>query len=348
MAEVSLPRFSVLSGDNSLPLVDTAPMQAALQMPAELAQQPGFARVFVPGRVTLGLVAPFKGYPDSPLPDASDMCELAQLADELGFAVLWVRDVPFFDPAFGDVGQGLDALVTLGLLAARTRHIALGTAGLVAPLRSPVHVAKAAASVALMTGGRFVLGLSSGDRPVEYPAFGVDFEHRAGVFREAWTMVRALTQQSFPKFAGEYFGQLNGAVDMVPKLAARLPMVAIGRARQQLQWLARESDAWIWHGVNPADTGRIVQTLTAMGDGKTWHPFGYANFVELDENPAAPAQLFNNIYLRGGSRSMAQFWREQGAQGLAHVVINLKPTRRPAVEVLHDLAENVLPVLTQD
>ena len=88
-------------------------MQAALQMPAALAQQPGFARVFVPGRVTLGLVAPFKGYPDSPLPDASDMCELAQLADELGFAALWVRDVPFFDPAFGDVGQGLDALVGL-------------------------------------------------------------------------------------------------------------------------------------------------------------------------------------------------------------------------------------------
>ena len=345
---INLPRFSVLSGDNSLPYAEAPSGAAALRLPPELEQQPAFSRVFQPGRVTLGLVAPFKGYPDTAIPDVSDMGDLAQLADELGFAALWVRDVPFLEPAFGDAGQVMDVMVTLGLLAARTQRIALGTAGLVAPLRSPAHMAKAAASVDRLTGGRFLLGLSSGDRVVEYPAFGVDFEQRAELFRGDWQVIRTLLRQTFPRFESKHFGTLDGSIDMVPKPRGRLPMIAIGRARQELSWLAQHSDAWIWHGVNPADTARIVQTLAALGDGQTWRPFGYANFIELDENPDAPMQMFSNIYLRGGSRNMARFWQQQGKQGLAHVVVNLKPTRRPPEEALRDLAHHALPILEQD
>lgn len=347
MLDINLPRFSVLAGDNALPFAEPPTGAAALRAPPDLAAQPAFSRVFQPGRVTLGLVAPFKGYPDGPVPDIADMGELAQLADELGFAALWVRDVPFLEPAFGDAGQGLDAMVTLGLLAARTQRIALGTAGLVAPLRLPAHVAKAAASVDRLTGGRFLLGLSSGDRPLEYPAFGAKFERRAEVFRESWRVIRALLGQAFPRVQSKFYCQLDGTLDTVPKPCGRVPMVAIGRARQELSWLAQQSDAWIWHGVEPANTGRIVQTLAALGDGKTWRPFGYANFVELDENPDAPLQLFKNIYLRGGSRNMARFWRQQASQGLAHVVVNLKPTRRPPQEALRDLAHHALPILEQ-
>ena len=344
---INLPRFSVLSGDNSLPYAQAPARAKALRAPPDLAAQPAFSRVFQRGRVTLGLVAPFKGYPDGPEPDISDMGELAQLAEELGFAALWVRDVPFLEPAFGDVGQGLDALVTLGLLAARTQRIALGTAGLIAPLRAPAHIAKAAASVDRLTGGRLLLGLCSGDRPVEYQALGVDFEARAERFRGSWLVIRTLLERSFPRFESGYFGRLDGSIDLVPKPCGRVPMVAIGRARQELSWLAQQSDAWIWHGVAPEDTVRIVQTLAALGDGKTWRPFGYANFVELDENPDAPMQMFNNIYLRGGSRNMARFWQQQGRQGLAHVIVNLKPTRRPPEEALRDLAHHVLPILEQ-
>jgi hypothetical protein len=73
-----------------------------------------------------------------------------------------------------------------------------------------------------------------------------------------------------------------------------------------------------------------------------WRPFGYANFVELSENPNEPAKLYNNIYLCGGANSLREFWQEQQEQGLSHVTINLKPTGRDAKEVLQDLAENVL------
>jgi alkanesulfonate monooxygenase SsuD/methylene tetrahydromethanopterin reductase-like flavin-dependent oxidoreductase (luciferase family) len=58
----------------------------------------------------------------------------------------------------------------------------------VLPLRHPLHTAKAAASIDQLTGGRLVLGIASGDCPVEFPAFGVDRESRGALFREQWNI----------------------------------------------------------------------------------------------------------------------------------------------------------------
>lgn len=341
----NVPNLSVLGQDNSKLFHSNEQANTQTALPADLAQHKAFSRVFQKGKLTIGLIAPFKGYPDVAQPNVEDMGDLAELADKLGFAALWLRDVPFFDPNFGDVGQGLDPFVSLGYLAARTKNIALGTAGIVSPLREPIHIAKSAASIEALSGGRFILGLSSGDRPVEYPAFRADFTHRAEHFRESFAMIRTLTDPKthhFPHFEGNYYGNLTGNIDVVPKVKSRLPMVAIGRARQDLDWLANTADAWIWHGVNPKDTKNIVQTLAELNQDNTWHPFGYGNFVELSENPNDPVELFGNIYLRGGSNALLEYWQEQKEQGLAHTTINLKPTHRPAEETLQELAENVV------
>lgn len=341
----NVPNLSVLGQDHSNLFHENQSANTQTVLSPELAKHNAFSKVFQKDKLTIGLIAPFKSYPDTPIPNVEDLGDVAALADKLGFAALWLRDVPFFDPNFGDVGQGLDPFVSLGYLAARTQNIALGTAGIVSPLRDPIHVAKASASIDALSGERFILGLSSGDRPIEYPAFKQDFANRAERFRESWELIRTLTDpktHDFPHFKGEFYGNLTGGIDVHPKVKNRLPQVAIGRARQELDWLANVADGWIWHGVNPKDTGKIVQTLAELNQDNTWHPFGYANFVELSENPDEPAKLFNNIFLRGGSNGLLEFWQEQKEQGLAHVTVNLKPTRRPAAETLQDLAENVL------
>lgn len=278
-----------------------------------------------------------------------DHLELAQMADRGGIAALWVRDVPMFDPNFGDVGQNYDPFADLGYLAAATQRITLGTAGIVAPLRHPIHIAKQAVSVDHLSRGRFLLGLSSGDRPAEYPAFGYAFDNRAERFRDSWRTIRALLSSDFPRHQSAHYGKLTGTLDLTPKpLGVRLPMLTIGRARQDMDWFARESDAWIWHGVNPAHTGQIVADIAARGDGRTWHPFGYANFLELTEDPTTPARLHNNIYLRTGRNALIEFWQEQQSLGLAHVTINLKPSRRSAKEVLQELIDDILPHFPMD
>ena len=120
----------------------------ALKLPERLQNHRGFARTFQPGKLTLGLIAPFKGYPDSPVPEMDDFATVIKAADQSGIAALWVRDVPFYDPSFGDVGQIYDPSVTLGYLAALTQNVALGSAGYVSPLREPVLTANKSAAAA--------------------------------------------------------------------------------------------------------------------------------------------------------------------------------------------------------
>lgn len=115
------------------------------------------------------------------VPDLAIHAELAELADSLGFRALWVRDVPLYDPSFGDAAQVFEVFSYLGFLASVTRNILLGTAAVVLPLREPLLTLKSAATIRALSGGRLLLGVASGDRPVEYPLFGRDFDSRVRI-----------------------------------------------------------------------------------------------------------------------------------------------------------------------
>ncbi|WP_245640006.1 hypothetical protein [Moraxella oblonga] len=94
--------------------------------------------------------------------------------------------------------------------------------------------------------------------------------------------------------------------------------------------------------MNPADTANIIKTLADLRQKDTPTAFGYAQFVEVLDDKNAKAQLFNNIYLRGGAKGLADFWAKEQEKGVKHLALNLKPTQRPADEVLTELAEYAL------
>ncbi|WP_313659897.1 LLM class oxidoreductase [Pseudomonas coleopterorum] len=314
-----------------------------LELSPELAVHPAYSRVFQPQGLTFGYIMPLESYPNSPFPTLKDHERLAQIADQAGFASLWLRDVPFYDPHFGDTGQMLDPFVYLGFLAAVTRNIALGTTGIVLPLREPLIVAKQSVSVDLLTGGRFILGLSSGDRPIEYPAFGVDFESREERYREAFQLIRTVTETDFPTASTLSFGQLHGLLDMVPKpVGPRLPMVVVGRARQTLDWIANNADAWIWHLSDFNRLPELIREFRAANHTNVFKPYGYATFFDLTRDPSSPLERgYNGI--RIGRNALVDLWKRQQDQGVSHVALNIKPLQRPAAEVLDEMAEYVLP-----
>ncbi|MCP8896953.1 LLM class oxidoreductase [Shinella daejeonensis] len=312
-------------------------------MPAAYQSHPGYSRVFRPGKLTFGFIMPLEGYPDSPFPTLKDHTWLAKLADDAGFSALWMRDVPFYDPGFGDTGQMLDPFVYLGYLAAHTRRIALGTAGIVLPLRDPLTIAKQAVSVDQLTGGRLILGLSSGDRPVEYPAFGVDFDNRADRFREAFDLVRTTIEDSFPTKSTQFYGQLSGNLDLVPKsVIGHVPMLVVGRARQDIGWIANNTQGWIWHLSDFGRLPNLLQEWRAARTDDSFRPYGYGSFFELTENPDDSLRYVGNRFRMGRNQLIAH-WKQQEEQGVSHVALNLKPNRRPVEEILQELAEYVLP-----
>src|SRR5262245_40207791 len=97
-------------------LMNAIHQSASLFEPASAlprTSNPGFRRMFRPGRLTLGLMFPVEAFAGD-APSMVGQAALAERADAAGFAALWIRDVPLRVPSFGDTGQVFDPWVWLG------------------------------------------------------------------------------------------------------------------------------------------------------------------------------------------------------------------------------------------
>ncbi len=307
-----------------------------------LADHAIYTKLFQPNKLSFGLIAPMRGYPNSPFPDMSNHIEIVKQADRVGIDMVWLRDVPFYDPNFGDTGQIYDPMVYAGWLAGQTSTIAIGTAGVVLPLRDPAILAKQALSIDQLTGGRFILGLAGGDRYTEYPAMGVNFESRVARFRDATQVLKKLMLESFPKYESEFYGQLRGNLDMHPKPThQKIPILNIGRAGQDIDWIAKETDGWIWHGMQAQKADAVIEAWSELNQD-TFKPYGYGNFFELSENPDMPVQASSN-FMYGGRNRLIEYWKKQEEQGINHIILNLKPSHRNPLEVLEEFGKYIVP-----
>lgn len=299
-----------------------------------------YAQVFVPGRLTVGLMTPMAGQPGA-LADLALAQAHARLADALGFAALWTRDVPLMIPqgSANETAALDDPFLWLAALAAVTERIALATGAIVLPLRHPLHVAKAALSLDRISHGRLLLGLGSGDRPEEFARFGADLETRDVAFREHWRAVHAALAPA-PAVDPEPYRVL-------PAPQARIPMLAVGSARQSLQWIAEHADGWAsYHREEDRQKGRIALWHMAQDQRSPGMRKPFIQSVQLDllDDPAAPLDAIE-LGLRTGRHALAAYLERMRELGVAHILFNLHRGPRPAEDVLHELGAEILPQL---
>jgi luciferase-type oxidoreductase len=302
--------------------------------------------VFQPGRLSLGLVVPIESYTTSAVPLMQQHIERVRLAEELGFSAVWLRDVPFNVPSFGDAGQLFDPFVYLGTLAAVTDRIALGVASIVLPLRHPAHVAKAAASVDVLSNGRLLLGVASGDRPQEYPALNRPFPNRGQRFRESVAYIRAMAEEN-PYFENTQ-GTLSGNIDMLPKpVGGRLPLLITGGSQQSPEWVANHGDGWMTY---PRDARSQEQVVRAYRDriaksGGNNKPVMQSLYIDLLDDPdAKPRPL--HLGFQSGVRFLRDYLHGIQSLGINHVALNLRFNKADIVTTLTLLADELLPEFT--
>ncbi|MCK9258708.1 MAG: LLM class oxidoreductase [Azoarcus sp.] len=303
----------------------------------------GYNAVFRPGRVSIGLVVPLENYASGPAPTMARHAGRVQLAEALGFAAVWLRDVPFNVPSFGDAGQMFDPFVYLGFLADRTEHIALGVASVVLPLRHPAHVAKAAASVDVLSGGRLILGVASGDRPEEYPALDLAFAERGARFRAGLDYIERMRADR-PAFENAY-GSPDGSMDMLPKPAgAKLPLLITGGSQQDPDWVARHGDGWITYPRPVVVQAKIIADWRARVEaaGAAAKPVMQSLYVDLTEDPDAPPQPIH-LGFRLGVRHLRAHLKALEVIGVNHVALNLRFNHADIETTIHRLAAEVLP-----
>jgi luciferase-type oxidoreductase len=308
------------------------------------SEHPGFRRTFRKDHLTLGIFFPIEAFAGD-LPEMQNQLELAQAADEAGFAALWTRDVPVRDPHFGDAGQIYDTWVFTSYVAAATRRIAVGTGSVILPLRAAVDLAKASCSVDVLSGGRFLFGVASGDRPVEFPLYGYEHARRGEDFRARLTEVRNLYRDTG---AIEAIGSSLGyRIEVLPKPAAAptVPVLITGFAQQSLDWVAQNADGWMTYHREPQAQRAVVdrwrEAVDITGAGR-FRPVMQSLYVDLTSNPDAVATPVHLGYRLGRNRLRTILSTLRSA-GIAHVAINLKYGSRPAPEVLEEIAEHVLP-----
>ena len=303
----------------------------------------GYSSVFRPKRLSLGLVVPLETYAQGPVPAMTRHLERVQLAEQLGFSAVWLRDVPFNVPSFGDAGQIYDPFVYLGLLAGQTKRIALGVASIVLPLRHPAHVAKAAASVDVLSGGRLILGVASGDRPDEYPALNLSFDDRGDRFRDSFDYIERMWEES-PDFGNSY-GSPGGGMDMLPKpVDGKLPLLITGGSQQDPDWIARNGDGWMTYPRGTDVQARLIgdwrsRIEAAGGPAK---PAMQSLYVDLAKDPGMPPQPIH-LGFRSGTNHLRAHLKSLEKIGVNHVALNLRFNQADTEETLKRLADDILP-----
>ncbi|HLR09723.1 MAG TPA: LLM class oxidoreductase [Bacillota bacterium] len=305
------------------------------------ANHRGYTRTFQDNRLTLSLVYPLESYAGNiPKMDWTQQISLAQTAEKARFAALFVRDIPLNDPSFGDAGQMYDPWIFLSHIAAYTQTIALGTASAITSFQHPINLAKSAASMDKISGERLLFGLATGDRPVEFAAYGVEREKRAELYQEALHVMRKVWSTAYPSIQTARV-HLTGDTDVLPKPAlGNIPVLVTGFSGQNLEWIAQNGDGWMSYFRHPDLQEIYIRDYRSLTNG--FKPFVQSLHIDLAED-ADEEPTFIHGGFRSGRRFLVAFLNKLQEIGVNHVIINTKYSQRPAADVIHELAEEVVP-----
>ena len=145
-----------------------------------------------------------------------------------------------------------DPLELLAYAAAVTRTVRLGTCVVVAPLHSPAVLAKRAATVDVLSGGRLILGLGIGWQKEEYAAVGVPFDDRGNRLEECIEAMRALWSTSPASYRGRHVGFDRVHLTIAPARGA-VPIVLGGNSDAAVRRAGRIADGWFPFTIGPVD-----------------------------------------------------------------------------------------------
>jgi probable F420-dependent oxidoreductase len=210
--------------------------------------------------VKFGLYGLHKG--ENTAPEA--LARRARAAEDAGFESIWVGDhiaLPL-DAPDDAYDARLEALVTLGHLAAITRRVRLAVGVIVLPQRQPVLLAKQLTSIDVLSDGRLIVGLGVGYLEAELRALGTPLADRGARTDEHIAALRLLWDEPMPDYHGRFVSFSN--VIQRPRPAQRPhPPIVIGGESPAAYRRARSADGWYGWERTPEQVAAVREELTA-------------------------------------------------------------------------------------
>ena len=142
-----------------------------------------------------------------------ELLTMARTAEGVGLHSIWLGDHLLYDLPHGVTRGPWEVWTSLAALAAVTSRVELGPFVASTGFHAPAMLAKMAATVDGISGGRLVLGLGAGWNEREYTAFGFPFDHRISRFEEAFTIIRTLVREGQVDFHGTYYDVADCVLD---------------------------------------------------------------------------------------------------------------------------------------
>lgn len=209
----------------------------------------------------IGFGAPVSGAWATP----DNLARFAQRAEQLGYSSLWTFQrllVPADTPADPVYRSVLDPLTTLAFAAAHTRRIRLGVALINMPFMGPVLLAKQAATLDVLSGGRVELGLGVGWSPLEFTATGATSEQRGARAEEYVAVLRTLFSPGASSFDGRFYTLPPSVMAPKPVQSGGPPILLGGVVPAALRRAGRLADGWLSRSAT--DLNRIGESVTQV------------------------------------------------------------------------------------
>jgi alkanesulfonate monooxygenase SsuD/methylene tetrahydromethanopterin reductase-like flavin-dependent oxidoreductase (luciferase family) len=279
------------------------------------------------------------------VPRWADIREMAQAAEEIGLDSIWVGDHLLYRYEDGTSRGPWEAWTQLAAIAAVTERVAIGPLVAATSFHNPAMIAKKAATLDEISGGRLILGLGAGWNEPEYTAYGYPFDHRVSRFEEAFTIIRTLLHDGRCDFAGDYYRVTDA--ELIPRgPRPEGPPLMVGSMGERmlsitLPWVQSWNAWFTWFGNSPdgypplrdqidaacraagrdpADVERTLAVLVAM-PGSTGRPQG-----SHDRDPVAP--------MPGEPEMLAPALRAFAEMGVGFVQLVLDPITADSIRAL--------------
>jgi probable F420-dependent oxidoreductase len=189
----------------------------------------------------------------------------------------------------------LEALITLGFVAAVTSRITLGTEVLVLPQRQPTLVAKQVSTLDTLSGGRMRLGVGVGWQESEYDALGENFSTRGARMDEAIRMLRAWWTDEQVEFPSPIYPVRAMAMEPKPPQGRALPIWVGGNSERAWRRVGELGDGWLGSQVSDAATAkRAIETIRRHAEavGRNPDKIGLSSMVASPPKDAAGKRFY--------------------------------------------------------
>lgn len=263
--------------------------------------------------------------------------QMAVLAEQQGFDSLWLGDHLLYRRGGRDTGPW-ECWSLLAAIAAVTDRIVLGP--LVSPtgFRNPALLAKMAATVDEISGGRLILGLGSGWNEREYDAFGLPFDRRVSRFEEEFHIIVDLIRTGRSSFQGEFFTQDDNL--LIPPARPDLPIMIGSTGPRMLAITASEMDWWNeWYARfdnQPTKLAKLIRRLDEALETADRNPNevvkSVALYVEIEDS--GERSIARSIRPISGSTDQIAEQILEFAPMVAHVQLIVDPITIDSIEAL--------------